>query len=216
MFRLIPLLTGLLPILSIHTTYLVSAYEGYVAWCIPYIDSCTSISATGRHGSAFYIFKATMVPAALLLATYWVLSYAWLKDLGDRQEVAKTVMIVGVVASVFLVVYTLALGAAGDNFRLQRKIGIIVYFTFTFMAQLLLTWRLGKLPRQGITLAPLLALCSFLLGTGLLTLVLDVTTDNYSDYENAFEWVLALAIHLYFLMTWRSWRDTGFPARGSS
>ena len=205
-----------MPILSIHTTYLVSAYEGYVPWCNPYIDSCTSISATGRHGSAFYIFKATMIPAALFLAIYWVMVCDWLKGLGDWPDIAKTIMTVGIIASLFLVIYTLALGAAGVNFRLQRKIGIIVYFTFTFMAQLLLIWRLGKLPGQPLHLTPLLALCYFLLGTGLFTLILNTTTDNYSDYEDAFEWVLALGIHLYFLATWKSWRDTGYPAQLST
>ena len=206
--RLIPLFTGLLPILAVHTTYLVSASEGYVAWCFPYIESCASISATGRYGSAFFIFKATVIPAAALQMVYWVLTYQWLKTLGDRLLAAKTIMFVGIIAAIFLIVYTIALGAAGDEFRLQRRIGITVYFAFTFLAQLLLTWRVGLLRRQAQPV--LVAICYFLLGTGLLTLVLNITFDNYAEYENAFEWVFALVIQVFFLVTWKTWQNTGF------
>lgn len=208
--RLIPLFTGLLPILLVHTTYLVSASEGYVAWCFPYIESCTSISATGRQGTAFFIFKVTMIPAAALQMIYWVLTYRWLKILGDRSLATKAIMFIGVTAALFLVVYTVALGAAGDDFRLQRRIGIIVYFAFTFLGQLLLTWRLGKLPGQDPTLPILAGICYFLLGMGLLTLFLDASIDHYAEYENAFEWVLALVIHIFFLVTWKTWQNTGF------
>ena len=208
--RLIPLFTGLLPILLVHTTYLVSASEGYVAWCFPYIESCTSISATGRQGTAFFIFKVTMIPAAALQMIYWVLTYRWLKILGDRSLATKAIMFIGVTAALFLVVYTVALGAAGDDFRLQRRIGIIIYFTFTFLAQLLLAWRVGLLRRQDASLPLLRMICYLLLGTGLLTLLLDSSIDNYAEYENAFEWLFALVIHIFFLVTWKTWRNTGF------
>ena len=69
--RWLPLWTGILPIVAIHATYVVAAIEGYVPWCIPYIDSCTSISATGRNGTAFFLFKATMIPSAVLLYFFW-------------------------------------------------------------------------------------------------------------------------------------------------
>lgn len=208
--RLIPLFTGLLPILVVHTTYLVSASEGYVAWCFPYIESCTSISATGRQGTAFFIFKATMIPAAALQMIYWVLTDRWLKTLGDGLLPARVIMFLGITAAIFLVIYTVALGASGDEFRLQRRIGIIIYFTFTFLAQLLLTWRVGLLRRQDASLPLLRMICYLLLGTGLLTLLLDSSIDNYAEYENAFEWLFALVIHIFFLVTWKTWRNTGF------
>jgi hypothetical protein len=208
--RYVPLVTGFWPILAIHTTYLVSAYEGFAPWCFPYIDSCTSISATGRHGTAFFIFKGMMLPSAILLIVYWALTYEWLKQLGDRQLLAATVSTIGMIGAILLIVYVVALGAAGDEFRLQRRIGVIVYFTFTYLAQLLLVWRIGKLRSNEPTRMLLLLASYFLLATGLFTLLLDATIDNYDDYEDAFEWVLALVIHLFFLVTWKSWVNTGF------
>lgn len=208
--KYIPLVTGFWPILAIHTTYLVSAYEGFVPWCFPYIDSCSSISATGRHGTAFYIFKAMMIPSAILLIIYWTLTYEWLKHLGDRPLLAATVSAVGTIGALLLIVYVVALGAVGDEFRLQRRIGVIVYFTFTYLAQLLLVWRTGRLLSEEPTRMLLVVICFFLLATGLFTLLLDATIDNYADYDDAFEWVLALVIHLFFLVTWKSWVNTGF------
>ena len=206
----VPLITGFWPILAIHLTYLVSAYEGFVPWCFPYIDSCTSISATGRHGTAFFMFKGLMIPSAILLIVYWSLTFKWLKALGDRQVLAASVSTIGIVGALLLVVYVVALGAVGDEFRLQRRIGVIVYFTFTYLAQLLLVWRLGKLRHDEPTRKLLILTSYFLLATGLLTLLLDATIENYDDYEDAFEWVLALVIHLFFLITWKSWVNTEF------
>ena len=47
------------------------------------------------------------------------------------------------------------------------------------------------------------------LSIGVTTLVLDAVIDNYDDYEDAFEWILALLVHLYFLVivvTWKGFR----------
>lgn len=52
--RIIPLwwlalAAALSPLLTIHDTFVIAAFEGYISWCIPYWDSCTSISRTGRY-----------------------------------------------------------------------------------------------------------------------------------------------------------------------
>lgn len=211
--RLIPLVTAVLPIVAIHATYIISASQGYVPWCFPYIDSCTSISATGRDGASFYIFKGTIIPQAMILILFWLLCYRWLISLGDHYRGARLLVIVGIIGAVFLIVYTVALGAAGDYFRLQRRIGIIVYFMFTYLGQLLLTWRLGKLAFYDATRPGQLVLCYTLLAIGLTTIALNLTLENYEDYEDAFEWVAALLIHIYFLVIWRAWKNTGFEVR---
>ncbi len=204
-------INGLLPILAIHTTYLVSATQGHVPWCFPYLESCTSISATGRHGAAYFVFKGTMIPSAMLLALYWYLAYQWLRSLGDTGVVPRTIFVLGALGGLFLIIYTVALGAAGDHFRLQRRIGIIFYFTFTYLSQLLMVWRMSKLQIYEETRKLLLGLCITTLAIGISTLLLDQILDNYDDYEDAFEWIIALLVHLYFLVTVVTWR--GFEVR---
>lgn len=45
---------------------------------------------------------------------------------------------------------------------------------------------------------------------GLLTLILDVTLENYDDYddyEDAFEWIIALLLQCYFIVSHWSWKN---------
>ncbi len=208
----VPLLTALLPIIAIHSTYAIAATEGHVPWCVPYVDSCTSISATGRHGIAYLVFKGTMIPAALLLMLYWVLTRSWLRSLGERGRTPDVVLALGVTGAVFLIVYTVALGAAGDAMQLQRRIGIVIYFAFTAFSQLLLVWRLGPQYNSSTWYRVLLGLCGLMWLTGLGTVVLDLSIDDYDAMEDAFEWVLALLMHLAILTSVTAWRQTGFSA----
>lgn len=211
---MVPLLTGLLPIVAVHLTYWVSADQGYVPWCFIYTESCSSISATGRHGSAYFIFKGMMIPAAMIMILYWILSYQWLIALGDKHRLAdRSMLILGVIAAVFLILYVIALGAGSDYFRLQRKVGVTIYFTFTYLAQLLLTYRSGILIAVDKSRTIQLFLNYSVLAIGISTLFLDLLLDKYEDYEDAFEWNMALLIHLYFLVNWYSWRFTNFRLR---
>lgn len=209
---LLALLLGTLPIVAINATYLIAAAEGYVPWCVPYWDSCTSISATGREGTAFYFFKATMIPMALLYGWYWKLTNITLGFFGYR---GKSIQILGIIAAIALIGYTLALGIVGDNFRLTRRIGIIIFFTLTCFCQLLVVYRTGKLKIPDPTRYWQLSMSAFILGVGVLTLLLGLMLDNYDDFEDAFEWVIAILIHLNFLIAYRGWRAAARNLQGS-
>jgi hypothetical protein len=214
--RWLPLVTGLVPILAIHITYLVAASEGHVPWCFPYTDSCTSISAIGRHGTAWYLFKATMIPSAVFLALFWRDARQRLLALGDQGRGPQLVARTGLVAAIFLVVYTVALGAVGDFFQLQRRIGIILYFSLTAFSELLLTWRLGKLSMADRTRPFHLGICIAFLSIGVLTLPLQVMMDDYAKVEDAFEWVLALIMHCYFIVMYFCWRQPALQGAGAA
>ncbi|MCH8264827.1 MAG: hypothetical protein IIC10_05455 [Proteobacteria bacterium] len=202
---LVSLVLGILPIVAINASYLIAAWEGAVPWCVPYWDSCTSISATGREGFAFFFFKATMIPVALLAIWYWILAREKLANFGYR---GAAIPVLGIIAAVALLCYTMALGAIGDSFQLTRRIGIIFYFSFTYLSQLLLIYQFRKLVIPDKTSLWQLLMCLIILALGILTLVLDGLLDNYDDYEDGFEWVLALLLHCNFLLGYWSWRDT--------
>ena len=59
--RILPLVTGFLPIIGIHVSLVVSMTLGPIEPCFPYIDGCASISATGRYEPASFIFKPAMM-----------------------------------------------------------------------------------------------------------------------------------------------------------
>jgi len=86
----VALVLAILPTAVININYLIAASEGYVPWCVPYWDSCTSISATGQEGSAFFFFKSTMIPIAFIYLWYWKLADQALAETDTLQEPSPT------------------------------------------------------------------------------------------------------------------------------
>jgi hypothetical protein len=178
--RSIALITGLLPIIAAHTSFVIAAIYEHVPWCNPYWHSCMSISATGRNSPEYYFFKATMIPAAIMMILFWQTIYRWLMALGDRPSwQTRAIPTVGFIAALCLILYTTVLGASGDIFHLERRIGVVIYFTFTYLAQLLLTRRVLKLNRITQIIPSAIYSSMFYLVTavwviGLLSLLLNV------------------------------------------
>ena len=82
-----------------------------------------------------------MIPMAFAYLMYWRASNNQLLRWGYSKY---TIANLGMFAALALLVYTLVLGAVGDNFQLSRRIGIIFFFTFTYLNQLLIIYRLYK------------------------------------------------------------------------
>ncbi|MEX2131521.1 MAG: hypothetical protein WD772_08535 [Pseudohongiellaceae bacterium] len=202
----IPLFIGIFPLLVFHLTHFLSARAGLVPWCIPYWDGCTSISATGRSGSAFILFKVTMLPTAAVLMLYWLTTWNKIHRLMTPGQFKPWIQWLGILAAVFLAMYTVALGLEGNGFQLQRRVGIIFFFTFTYLCQLLFTYQLGHLGLHDWTHRWQVMLCTVILCLGLLTLVLDWQLDNYDDYEDAFEWIITLLLQCYFILSYWAWK----------
>lgn len=204
---LLPLFLGFCPLLVFHLTHYLSARQGYVPWCNPYLDGCTSISATGRDGIAFFVFKLAMLPTAWLLYLYWQLAWQRVRLLMRPGQFQPWTRHLGSLAAFFLVLYTLALGLEGDGFQLTRRIGVIFFFTFTYLCQLLFTYQQGHLGLNTRTHPWQVALCALVLALGLLTLVLDLRLANYDDYEDSFEWGITALLQAYFVLSFWSWRE---------
>ena len=184
-FRYIPILIFVVPILAINVCYFVAASLEHVAWCIPYLEGCTSISATGRNPPESYIYRASIMPTAVLMGLYWIFNYHWLSVLGDKKTWAKlTILILGISASVFLILYTTMLGAIDDTYQILRRIMVTSYFSSTFLAQLILTSRVWNLKKYhkvmnlGWLPETQVLLCSLMLGLGLLSIPLNAYVTN--------------------------------------
>ena len=203
------LLATALPFLTIHASFLVSALEGHVRWCFPYWETCTSISRTGRQGTGYFIFKGGMLPATVLLALYWGLNRRWLQSLG--LATGQALPWLGLVSSLSLLMYTVALGHAGDAFHLMRRVGVVGWFGLTWIAQLQLGAALQSHPRWHRQGRRLLQLSLGTLAIALASLVVGVIMpERHDELENAFEWMLALLLNLHgFAVVWL-WRASAF------
>lgn len=218
--RLTALGCALLPFCAVHLAYLIAAQHGFIDWCFPYIDSCTSISATGRYAPASFVFRGLMLPTAMLMMVFWWLQWSWLNHLTPRpktQTRRHMMLLLGWLACLGLILYVTVLGEIGDLWRLQRKIGTVLFFSFTFIAQLLLASFLGQLPetvgsgmqQKGQRVARrMLQICQLMLTIGIVSVIVQLISEPWHDaIEDAIEWQLALLLQINFLLTALLWRD---------
>jgi hypothetical protein len=222
MLRVLPLVTGLVPIVTVFTCYWIAIHTAGIPSCNPFTDGCTSVSATGRHPPASYLFKATMLPQSILLSAYWLYSVGWLRALeasvGSPRRSGTTVGIVGVSGALFLILYVTFLGSEEPFYEFMRRYGVYLYFALNVIAQLLLVYRIlpfGRLLANTrllflTKLQLVLAWVPFVLG--LLNLVLKAVLENSRPFENRIEWIFAMLMQVYFLISYFSWRETQFSA----
>lgn len=217
---------AVLPFLAVHLTYLLAAGYGQVDWCLPYVDSCTSISATGRQPPASYLFRATMLPAAVVLMAYWWLNHGWLGTLCSQAGMdgnirLRWMLVLGLIAGLGLILYVTVLGEAGDWWARQRRAGVVLFFGFSYLAQLLFAAQLRALapllPNVQRLALSMYGLCWLLLALGLLSVVLAAQDKSaYEQIEDAFEWCLALLLQLNFLLGYLVWQRAGFELQPRS
>lgn len=206
------LLTGLLPLLCVHLTYVIAASQGHIAWCLPYWDSCTSISATGRQLPEKLVFKFIMLPTGLMIIAFWWLADQWLIHSGRRSS--RAMRYTGGIAALFLMLYVAALGEAGQAYASVRRIGITLFFSLTFLTQLLFLARSKPCTNTVTSLQTTVFIWQrrsavALLLIGLTTVILDATYARYDEIEDAFEWVMMLFIVGQFCSHYWLWRDSG-------
>ena len=190
-----------------HLSWLLASWEGYIHWCLPYWADCTSISKTGRNGLAYFVFKGGMIATATQLVALWILNRHWLRSLG--AEPSRLMPVLGAIASVALLIYTLSLGHAGDTFRLLRRFGVVAYLGLSFILLALTAHHLldTRLRSSG---EKMLAYSAALLAIALFSLVLDAWLGKaYDRIEDAFEWWLILLLNIQLFWLARLWKRSG-------
>lgn len=213
--RTVAIIVTLLPLLAVGGSYLISASAGSVPWCMPLLDGCTSISRAGRYGDAIYLFRATMIPQAIFLIWFWFFAKGWLDLLkGGPSRVARVMCWFGVVGALFLILYVDFLGSSGQMYRFMRRYGVIFYFTFTPLAQMILLNQLYKLqavmpelPIDRRVLRYQLTLVVAILLIGIISLVMDYGGLKSDASGNIVEWNIALLTTIYFAGTAWMWKD---------
>lgn len=222
--RILPLLAGILPLVAMFGAFWLGVANEALPSCIPFVDGCVSISATGRKPPGSFLFRAIMLPQAALLAAVWYFSVLWLRALSsgaappNSTRTAATVVISGLVGAMALVVYVTFLGTTEPIYEFMRRTGIYFGFLGTALAQLFLALALNRIARntgyellaKKARLLLLLAVLPFALGvlnTALKSFVADVDAS-----ENRIEWLVSLVMQSYFVVLYFAWRATGIEA----
>jgi len=209
----------LLPLLACNGAYLLSAYEGFIPWCIPYIDGCTTISRAARSGNALFLFRVAMIAYCVFLMWFWIYSRHWLNLLhGHSTKTAHIILWLGLTGTISLVIYVAFLGTTGEVNNFMRRFGIMIFFTLTPLAQLLLLNQhyniLSKQPEARIKPKALqyqLIVLLLMLIVGIISILLGVTQSKTYESENIVEWNFSLLLTLYFsgmIFIWKDYRHS--------
>ena len=213
--RTLAILVIILPLLASNGAYLLSAYEGLVPWCMPYIDGCTTISQAGRSGNTIFFYRAVVFPYSVLLILFWLYSTSWLDLLhGHTTKIARIIFWLGLAGSIALLIYIDFLGTTGEINSFMRRIGAMFYFTLTPLAQSLMLNQhyniLRKKPEISINPKVLqyqLIILLLMLIIGAISILLVVTDNITYEIENIVEWNFSLLLNLYFLGMIFIWKD---------
>ena len=218
----LPLLAGLVPAIAALAALWLSIALDLVPPCNPLFDGCVSISRAARHGLPNHVFRALVLPAAVLQALTWVLCARWLAQAGsDARTTLRVLPWLGVLVGVSLVVYGTFLGTEGIAYRWLRRYGVVVYFGFSYLNMLLVSGALWRVVRAGGMKAParlerwLIALCAVTLAIALIAVFVPPLLDDEGikdRLENILEWYVALALTLFFAALAWLWRRGRFSA----
>lgn len=222
--RTLVLIITILPLLTTNAVYLLSAYEGFIPWCNPYIDGCTTISRAARSGNSIFIYRASMIAYGLLLIWFWIYVQQWLNQLyGHRTKLSRIILWLGVVGAIFLIVYIDFLGTTGEMNRFMRRHGIIIFFTFTPLAQILMLKQhydiLPSLPEGTIkpwVLHYQLFVLLLMLIIAIISAILDITQNKTDASENIVEWNFSLLLTMYFSGMVFIWKDYRYYLKNDS
>lgn len=210
----VPLLLALLPVATVVICYSLSAAAEQIPACMPLLEGCTTISSAGRYGISYFLFKAGMLPTAVLLVLFWPACRRWFLSLGGADSFGLRAMVwLGVISAAFLVLYSVFLGSDGDIYRLLRRFGVTVHFSFSYLAQVLLLNRLWDARREPAFHLPhyissgMLAVSVLMLLLGLVSIpVGEVIADPDDRIINVIEWNFALLLFGWYVLIAQAWR----------
>lgn len=202
--RILPLVTGLLPIIGVTFAYWISIRAGTLPSCMPLLDGCTSISATGRYVPGSTPFAAALFPQAGFLALLWWLSAQWLRQVAPAARSARIIVISGITGAVALVLYVVFLGTKQPFYEFMRYFGIYFYFLGTAISQLLLT--LAMSPSRLRRTMLWVIVTPFVLGV--LNLIQKTIFSAPNNIQNRVEWTAALLMQVWFVLLYFEWRKS--------
>jgi hypothetical protein len=224
LLRLLPLIAGVAPLAAVFGALWIGVANEVLPSCIPVIDGCVSISATGRKPPGSFLFRAVMMPQSMLLLIVWFFSILWLRSLEPRLRRSTTVAILasGVIGSLAMIVYLTFLGTKEPVYEFMRRVGIYFAFIGVGVAQIVIAFALHRISRSSQierlskTAGVMLGLCSIPLALGILNFILKSVLDDAGNAEKRIEWIVFVVMQCYFLVLYDAWRITGFTASVST
>ena len=205
MIRVLPLFVGIVPVIGVAAAFWLNVQAGVLPGCIPMLDGCTSISATGRYLPGSMPFRAVLLPQAAFLVVLWWICIEWLKQVVPASRVRHVVLFSGVVGAVALVVYVTFLGTKQPFYEFMRHFGIYFYFFGTAISQIVLT---AAMLHSRLRIA-MLCVIGTPFALGVINWAQKLLLSDSDIFENRIEWISALLMQVWFVLLYFAWRKSG-------
>ena len=153
----LPLSVAVLFTVAAHLALWLSIRDGWIEACVPYVEGCTSISRAARRGLGNHVFRLMVLPCAALVGLHWWLAARWL------GRGAAVVAWMGAAAAMALALYAAFLGTEGEAYRFLRRYGVVCFFGFGYLAQLVFLARLRAGGQGGAPVCAMLAVALLML-----------------------------------------------------
>lgn len=202
LFRALPLVAGLAPLIGISLAYWVGAQHEHVPNCNPWLDGCTSISSTGRYPPGDRVFRAVMLTQAAWLAVTWYLAAIWVRNIVPSGRPDRTIVVAGFLGALALVVYVSYLASNDPFYEIMQRYGIYLYFAGTAIAQVAVSSSLAPSRLQ----KTMLVLCLTPFALGIFNVLHKYVVHDINSMENRIEWFAALFMQLWFVTLFLAWR----------
>lgn len=209
MLRWLPFIVGVLPLIAMFGAFALGVAYEVLPDCNPLIDGCRSISATGRQPPGSFLFRAIMLPQAILLGFVWYLSVLWLRKLEPMpsNSTCMVILVAGVINVVALIIYVTFLGTTEPIYEFMRRTGI--YFGFLGMAVAQLTIAIALLRTRLRRLAQAMLVISLaVFALGILNLFLKSVLADPDPAENRIEWIATILMQAWHFLLFVGWRRT--------
>ena len=213
----LPLWAAVVPLVTVNVCYVVAISLDHLPACIPYLTGCTSVSSTGRIAPESLIFRAGMLPSALIVVLFWHRCSTFLRVGGQSGSRHVTLQVLGVIAALSLVIYAVTLGFEDNAYRQLRRAGIIGFALSTFSAEvaLIIFYRPMRIATTEKLWRWLVILC---LALPLLSIASEVAKwagAPRHGANNTVAWNAFVVASAYYAVVARIWWHHGFSSQFS-
>jgi len=213
----LPLWAAVVPLVTVNVCYVVAIGLDHLPACIPYLTGCTSVSSTGRIAPESLIFRAGMLPSALIVVLFWHRCSTFLRIGGQSGSRQVTLQVLGVIAALSLVIYAVTLGFEDNAYRQWRRAGIIGFALSTFSAEvsLIIFYRPMRIATTEKLWRWLIVLCVALPLLSVASEIAKWAGAPRHGANNTVAWNAFVVASAYYAVVARIWWQHGFSSQFS-
>src|SRR5262245_26718083 len=184
-------------------TYLIAASSGHVPWCIPPIQGCTTITATGIYAPGSYVFRFGAYPLIAFMGFLFYFFDEWLERLaGGRSPRARATWYLAAVACLFMLGALAVMDPINQHQWMPLHSAFaIAFFVLMLGAQSLYTWEDLKLRGMESRAAVTIRVGTNVLQFGLLVSALLSSLFGH-EFNPKYEWLITLSFFLWYSSFW--------------